>query len=155
MPTITLSQGLDRYYQANPGFTQGKNMQIGWIHVPWEDLQRHDIMHVVTGYSTALDQELQLLGFLLTAITLRRPWYYYLQSFGVFLELLLQSLRGQAWGGKYHSPWQVCQLYRQGVAQGLRVQPKIKASLSPQTVLDRSLESLRQEYNIVNAGAWD
>jgi len=152
---LTLRAGLERYYQANPTFVRDQDMRLGIMHIPWCDLQRHDIMHVVTGYSTALEQELQLIGFLLTAITWRRPWYYYAQSFVVFLELLGRSLRGKAWGPVYHNPVQVCQLYLKGVREGLTVSQKINAYIDPYTVLDRSLESLRAEYNIKNAGAWD
>jgi hypothetical protein len=155
MANLTLRQGLDRYYQANPGFNQGQDLQVSFIHIPWRDLQKHDIMHVVTGYSTALDQELRLLGFLLTAITWKRPWYFYLQSIGVFLELLWQSLWGRAWGGVYHAPQQVCQFYWHGMRQGCRVRPQIKADIDPETVLDCTLASLRQTYGIDNAGAWD
>ena len=73
----TLRQGLERYYAENPDFVRDRDLQVGWINVPWRDLQRHDIMHVVTGYSTAIDDEMRLIGFLLTALTRRRPWTYY------------------------------------------------------------------------------
>ncbi len=153
---LTLRQGLERYYQANPGFVRDRDFWVGWMRIPWCDMQRHDIMHVVTGYSTGLDQELQLIGFLLTAITWRRPWYYYAQSFVVFLQLLGMSLRGKALGtGRYHNPWQVCQLYAKGVRQGLTVQPQINAYLDPHSVMDCELRSLRQCYGITNARAWD
>jgi ubiquinone biosynthesis protein Coq4 len=153
--TITLREGLDRYYQANPGFVQNQDLWVGRMRIPWCDMQRHDIMHVVTGYSTELDQELQLIGFLLTALTWRRPWYYYAQSFVVFLELLWQSVQGKAWGSRYFNPVQVCQLYMKGVRQGFTIRKKIDAYIDPETVLDRKLVSLRQEYGIQNAGAWD
>jgi hypothetical protein len=107
------------------------------------------------GYSTALEQELQLIGFLLASLTWKRPWYYYAQSFVVFLELLWQSIQGKAWGGIYHNPVQVCRLYLKGVQQGFTVHQKIDAAIDPETVLDRELESLRSEYGIQNAGAWD
>lgn len=149
-PALTLRQGLQRYYEANPSFTQNQDIWVGNFRVPWRDLQRHDIMHVVTGYSTDLDQELQLIGFLLTALTWRRPWYYYAQSFVVFLELLWQSLRGQAWGDRYFNPVQVCQLYLKGVRQGFTVSKKINAYIDPETVMEREVESLRQEYGIRN-----
>ncbi|HEY9894811.1 MAG TPA: hypothetical protein V6D34_05250 [Candidatus Sericytochromatia bacterium] len=153
--SLTLRQGLERYYQANPDFVRNQDLQVGIMQIPWCDMQRHDIMHVVTGYSTALEQELQLIGFLLTALTWKRPWYYYAQSFVVFLELLWQSIQGKAWGGIYHNPVQVCQLYLKGVKQGLALPKKINAAIDPETVLDRDLESLRSEYGIHNAGAWD
>ena len=153
--SLTLRQGLERYYQANPDFVRNQDLWVGIMRIPWCDMQRHDIMHVVTGYSTALEQELQLIGFLLTALTWKRPWYYYAQSFVVFLELLWQSIQGKAWGGIYHNPVQVCQLYLKGVKQGLTVPKKINAAIDPETVLDRDLESLRSEYGIQNAGAWD
>jgi len=153
--SLTLQQGLERYYQANPTFVRDRDLQVGILRIPWCDLQRHDIMHVVTGCSTDLDQELRLIGFLLTALTWRRPWYYYLQSVGVFLELLMQSFRGEAWGGNYLNPMQVCQLYVQGIRQGLQVRKKIDASIQPDLVMGRSLDSLREEYGIVNGGAWD
>ncbi|PZV09934.1 MAG: hypothetical protein DCF22_17645 [Leptolyngbya sp.] len=152
---LTLQQGLERYYQANPTFVRDRDMQVGILHIPWHDLQRHDIMHVVTGYSTQLDDELRLIGFLLTALTWRRPWYYYLQSVGVFLELLAQSFRGEAWGGNYLNPMQVCQLYGQGIRQGLTVGKKIDAYIQSDRVMGRSLKSLRDEYGIANRGAWD
>jgi ubiquinone biosynthesis protein Coq4 len=153
--SLTLRQGLERYYQANPDFVRNQDLWVGIMRIPWCDMQRHDIMHVVTGYSTALEQELQLIGFLLTALTWKRPWYYYAQSFVVFLELLWQSIQGKAWGGIYHNPVQVCRLYLKGVKQGLTVPKKINAAIDPETVLDRDLESLRSEYGIQNAGAWD
>jgi ubiquinone biosynthesis protein Coq4 len=153
--SLTLEQGLKRYYQANPDFVQDKDFWVGWIRIPWCDMHRHDIMHVVTGYSTELDQELQLIGFLLTAITWRRPWYYYLQSFGVFLELLGKSLGGKSLGSTYYNPLKVCQLYFKGVVQGFTVSQKINAYIEPSTVLDRPLHSIRAEYGIDNAGAWD
>lgn len=153
--SLTLRQGLDRYYQANPNFIQNQDIWVGNFRVPWRDLQRHDIMHVVTGYSTDLDQELQLIGFLLTALTWRRPWYYYAQSFVVFLELLWHSLRGRSWGPRYVNPLKVCKLYFKGVGQGFTVHKKIDAFIDPETVMHREIESLRQEYGIQNAGAWD
>lgn len=153
--SLTLRQGLERYYQANPDFVRDRDLWVGIMRIPWCDMQRHDIMHVVTGYSTALEQELQLIGFLLTSLTWKRPWYYYAQSFVVFLELLWQSLQGKAWGGIYHNPVQVCRLYLKGVQQGFTVHQKINAAIDPETVLDRELESLRSEYGIQNAGAWD
>ncbi len=147
-PSLTLRDGLERYYEANASFTRNQDLWVGWIRIPWCDLQRHDIMHVVTGYSTDLDQELQLIGFLLTALTWKRPWYYYAQSFLVFLELLGQSLRGRAWGGIYQNPIQVCRLYWKGVRQGLTVTKKIDAYIDPETVMARELASLRAEYGI-------
>lgn len=152
---LTLRAGLERYYQANPDFVRNQDLWVGWIRIPWSDLQRHDLMHVVTGYSTDLDDELQLIGFLLTAISWRRPWYYYLQSFGVFLQLLGMSLQGKAFGKGYYNPLQVCQLYVRGVRQGFTVHHPINAYIDPETVLDRSLFDLRKEYGIANAGAWD
>jgi hypothetical protein len=152
---VTLREGLERYYQANSSFVRNQDLKVGWVHIPWSDLLRHDIMHVVTGYSTDLDQELQLIGFLLTALTWKRPWYYYVQSIGVFLELLGQSVQGQHWGKKYYSPVRVCQLYTKGIRQGFTVTQKIDAYIDPATVLDHSLESLRREYGIQNVGAWE
>jgi hypothetical protein len=155
LPDLTLQQGLERYYQANPAFVRHQDFWVGGFRVPWCDLERHDIMHVVTGYSTQLDQELLLIGFLLTAITWRRPWYYYAQSFVVFLELLGMSLRGRSLGDRYYNPLQVCHLYARGVAQGFHMSKKIDAYIDPATVITRSLRSLREEYGIQNAGAWD
>lgn len=154
-PPLTLRQGLVRYYEANPHFVQNQDLWVGWIRVPWVDLQKHDIMHVVTGYGTHLADELRLIGFLLTALTWRRPWYFYLQSVGVFGELLGRSLLGRRFGQSYHGPWSICRHYWRGVRQGQRVNKKIVASLDPSTVLDRSLVSLRAEYGIANYGAWD
>jgi ubiquinone biosynthesis protein Coq4 len=153
--SLSLREGLERYYQANPNFVRNQDFYVGRLRIPWCDMLRHDIMHVVTGYSTDLDQELKLIGFLLTAVTWRRPWYYYAQSFGVFLELLWQSLRGQSLGAKYFSPLQVCRLYGQGVKQGRTVSKKIHAYLDPEAVMDRPIAALRAEYGIQNAGAWD
>ncbi len=153
--SLTLRQGLEKYYRANPNFVQNQDLWVGRIRIPWRDLQRHDIMHVVTGYNTTLDQELRLIGFLLSALTWRRPWYYYAQSFFVFLELLWQSLRGKSWGATYYNPLQVWQFYWQGVAQGGTVRKKIDAYIDANTVMDRGLNSLRQEYGIQNAGTWD
>lgn len=153
--SLTLRQGLDRYYQKNPDFVQNEDIWVGNFRVPWQDLQRHDIMHLVTGYGTQLEQELQLIGFLLTALTWHRPWYYYAQSFVVFLELLWKSLRGRSWGPRYVNPFKVCQLYFEGVRQGLTVHKKIDAYIDPEIVMHRELNSLRQEYGIQNAGAWD
>lgn len=145
---LTLRAGLDHYYQANPEFVQNQDLWVGQFRVPWCDLQRHDIMHVVTGYSTDLDQELQLIGFLLTALTWHRPWYYYAQSVVVFLELLWQSLWGRTWGDRYIHPLQVCWLYGKGIRQGLAIAKKIDAFIDPQEVMDRTIESLRAEYGI-------
>lgn len=153
--SLTLRQGLENYYRANPQFVRDRDLWVGWLRIPWKDLHKHDIMHVVTGYSTDLEQELRLIGFLLTALTWRRPWYFYLQSIGVFLELLWKSLRGKAFGTAYCKPLQVCQFYWQGVCQGTTVRKQIDAYLNPETVMDRSLDSLREEYGIKNAGAWD
>jgi len=152
---ITLREGLERYYTSNPNFTRNADIWVGNFRVPWQDLQRHDVMHVITGYSTDLDQELKLIGFLLTALTWRRPWYYYAQSFVVFLELLWKSLRGESFGIEYYNPFQVCDCYIRGVRQGLTIKQKINAYIDPQAVIDRSLDELRAEYGIANAGAWD
>ena len=152
---ITLREGLAKYYARNPDFSQNEDIWIGNFRVPWHDLQRHDVMHVITGYSTDLDQELRLIGFLLTALTWQRPWYYYAQSFVVFLELLWKSLRGQSFGIAYYNPLQVCRCYGRGVCQGFTVKQKINAYIDPQIVLNRPLQELRAEYGIVNAGAWD
>lgn len=149
--SLTLRQGLENYYQNNPQFARNQDIWVGWLRIPWCELQKHDIMHVVTGYSTDLDQELQLIGFLLTAITWRRPWYFYLQSIGVFLELLWKSLRGKKFGPIYHDPLQVCRFYWQGVCQGMTVRKSIDAYLDPETLMDRDLFSLRQEYGINSA----
>jgi hypothetical protein len=152
--SLTLREGLKCYYAANPNFIQNQDMQVGLLHIPWQDLLRHDLMHVVTGYGTCLDQELQLLGFLLTALSWKRPWYYYAQSIGVFLELLWQSLTGRSRGSKYVNPLQVCQLYYRGVRQGCMVKKKVDAYINPETVMDTGLDTLRSEYGIDNTGDW-
>jgi ubiquinone biosynthesis protein Coq4 len=154
-PTLTLREGLDLYYRANPTFVQDRDFWVGWFRVPWCDMLRHDIMHVITGYGTTLDHELRLIGFLLTALTWKRPWYYYAESFIVFLELLWQSIRGISWGDMYYNPAKVCQFYVEGIRQGFTVSKKIDAYIDPQNVLHRDLASLRKEYSIQNAGAWD
>jgi hypothetical protein len=136
---LTLRQGLENYYQANPLFLRDRDIWVGWLRIPWGDLQKHDIMHAVTGYSTDLDQELRLIGFLLTALTWRRPWYFYLQSIGVFLELLWKSLRGKAFGSTYYNPLQVCRFYWEGVRQGTTVRKKVDAYLDPAMVMERDL----------------
>jgi ubiquinone biosynthesis protein Coq4 len=153
--SLTLRQGLERYYQKNPTFIRNQDIQVGRLVIPWQDLQRHDIMHVVTGYSTRLDQELRLIGFLLTSLTWKRPWYYYAQSFVVFLELLSMALRGKTFGDRYYNPVEVCRMYWQGVQQGLTVRHKIDAYINPETVMETPLVELRTEYGIANAGAWD
>lgn len=153
----TLRQGLEQYYGANPTFTRDRDLQLGWLTIPWQDLQRHDIMHVVTGYSTDLDDEMRLVGFLLTALTWRRPWTYYLQSIGVAIEVTWRSCWGQAVGtesAKYH-PIEILRLYCAGIRQGFTVRPPINAYIDPDTVMDEALDSLRQTYGIKNAGAWD
>ncbi len=154
-PAQTLAQGLRRYYAANPDFLQNQDLWVGWIRIPWQDLQKHDIMHVVTGYGTNLADELRLIGFLLTAVTWRRPWYFYVQSLGVFVELWGRSLFGKSYGGQSLPPWTVCQLYWAGVCQGRQVRRKIDAYLDPVQVMTRSLASLRADYGIASAGAWD
>lgn len=153
----TLRQGLERYYAANPDFVRNQDLHVGWIRVPWPDLQRHDIMHVVTGYSTALDDEMRLIGFLLTSLTWRRPWTYYLQSLGVFAEILWRSCWGQTFGSASMTfgPLKILRCYLSGVRQGFTVRRRINAYLDPKRVLDQDLENLRQHYGIVNAGAWD
>lgn len=145
---ITLREGLARYYQANPEFVQNQDLWVGQFRVPWCDLQRHDIMHVVTGYTTDLDQELQLIGFLLTALTWHRPWYYYAQSLVVFWELLWQSFCAKAWEEQYINPLQVCWLYGRGIRQGLTIAKKIDAFMDPKQVMERTVESLQVEYGI-------
>jgi ubiquinone biosynthesis protein Coq4 len=150
--SLTLRQGLENYYQNNPQFARNQDIWVGWLRIPWRELQKHDVMHVVTGYSTDLAQELRLIGFLLTAITWRRPWYFYLQSIGVFLELLWKSLRGKSFGPTYYNPSQVCRFYWQGVCQGTTIRKSIDAYLDPETLMDRDLRSLREEYGIDKAG---
>jgi ubiquinone biosynthesis protein Coq4 len=154
-PNLTLRQGLERYYAQNPTFTQNQDLWVGWLRIPWADLQKHDAMHVVTGYSTDLDQELRLIGFLLTALTWKRPWYFYLQSVGVFIELLGRSLLGRTYGSHYYAPWQVCRFYLEGIKQGRTVRKKIDAYIDLSMVLDRAIATLRAEYGIANAGTWD
>ena len=153
--SLTLRQGLENSYQSNPQFVRNQDIWVGWLRIPWRELQKHDIMHVVTGYSTDLAQELRLIGFLLTAVTWRRPWYFYLQSIGVFLELLWKSLRGKTFGLVYHNPLQVCQFYWEGVCQGTKFRKSIDAYLDPETLMHQELVALRSEYGIDNAGAWD
>ena len=154
---LTLRQGLERYYAANPEFVREQDLHVGWVRVPWQDLQRHDIMHVVTGYSTALADEMRLIGFLLTALTWRRPWSYYVLCGGVFLEIFWRSLWRQGvnnWAIK-QGPLAIVRCYLAGIRQGFRVHQPINAYIDAETVMDQSLNSLRQRYGIANAGAWD
>ena len=152
----TLRQGLDAYYEANPDFVRDRDLPLGWLTIPWRDLQRHDIMHVVTGYSTALKDEMHLVGFLLTALTWRRPWTYYLQSLGVAVEITWRACWRQSVvaGEMTHGPVDIVRFYLAGVQQGLTVRRRIDAYIDPATVLDRPLDDLRQDYGIENAGAW-
>jgi hypothetical protein len=153
----TLRQGLQRYYQSNPDFVRDRDLQLGWLTIPWRDLQRHDIMHVVTGYSTALDDEMRLVGFLLTGLTWRRPWTYYLQSLGTAMEMFWRACWGQSVESSpmEYRPFEMLRFYWAGVRQGLRVRQPINAYLNPNTVMDQTLDSLREIYGIRNAGAWD
>lgn len=158
MPTpLTLRQGLHLYYLHNPAFTRDQDLQLGWVTIPWQDLQRHDIMHVVTGYSTALDDEMRLVGFLLTGLSWRRPWTYYVQNIGTVLEVLWRTAMGKPVGTEntQHRPWEILQFYWAGVNQGLAVSHPIDAYLEPNSVMDQTLTGLRQVYGIENAGAWD
>ncbi|MGG6263197.1 hypothetical protein ACQ4M3_07945 [Leptolyngbya sp. AN03gr2] len=153
---LTLEEGLERYYQASPDFTRNQDLYVGWFRVPWIDLWRHDIMHVITGYGVNLQDELQLIGFLLTSLTWRRPWYYYPESFVVFLVLLFNSLRGQAWESAYIPPHLVCWYYIKGIRQGFTVRKKIDAYIDPNSVMHCTLDSLREEYGIRNTSYyWD
>lgn len=153
----SLRQGLQKYYRNNPEFTRDRDLQLGWLRIPWQDLQRHDMMHVVTGYSTALDDEMQLVGFLLTALSWRRPWTYYVQNIGVVMEILWRSCWGQAVGASQmqYRPIDILRFYLAGVRQGLSIRQPIDAYIDPETVMDEDIESLRQTYGIKNAGAWD
>ena len=156
-PSQTLREGLAAYYQANPSFVRDRDLVLRWLTIPWEDLQRHDIMHVVTGYSTTLKDEMHLIGFLLTALTWRRPWTYYLQSLGSALEITWRACWRQPVGTESvtHGPIEIVHFYLVGVRQGLTVRKRIRADIDPTTVMNQPLEKLRQEYGIANAGAWD
>ncbi|NER79638.1 MAG: hypothetical protein F6K42_08660 [Leptolyngbya sp. SIO1D8] len=156
-PRQTLRQGLQRYYQTHPDFVRDRDLQLGWLTIPWRDLQRHDIMHVVTGYSTDLDDEMRLVGFLLTGLSWRRPWTYYVQNIGTLMEVLWRTAWGQAVGTEQvkYRPHQILRFYWAGVQQGLRVRRPINAYLDPNAVMDQELRTLRQAYGIQNAGAWD
>ena len=153
----TLRQGLQRYYAENPDFVQNQDLDLGLVRIPWRDLQRHDIMHVVTGYGTTLDDEMRLVGFILTGLTWRRPWIYYVQNVGAFLEVLWRSLWGRAVGTEttHYRPLEICRFYFAGVRQGRTVRRPINAYLDPAAVMDQELDTLRQHYGIRNAGAWD
>ena len=153
----TLREGLDAYYRANPNFVRDRDLPLGWLTIPWHDLQRHDIMHVVTGYSTALADEMQLVGFLLTALTWRRPWTYYLQSIGVALEITWRASWRQPVGAAAmtYGPIDIVRFYLAGARQGLTVRRRINAYIDPAIVLDQPLADLRRYYGIDNAGAWD
>lgn len=153
----TLRQGLEDYYRSNPEFTRDRDLQLGWLRIPWRDLQRHDIMHVITGYSTNLDDEMRLIGFIMTSLTWRRPFVYYVQNIGTLLEVLWRSLWGRAVGVEVvkYAPIALLRSYVAGVRQGFTVQQRINAYINAETVMDQELDSLRQTYGIANAGAWD
>ncbi|MEM9814887.1 MAG: hypothetical protein AAF827_00525 [Cyanobacteria bacterium P01_D01_bin.6] len=153
----TLRQGLQRYYAENLDFIQNQDLDLGLVRIPWRDLQRHDIMHVVTGYNTTLDDEMRLVGFILTGLTWRRPWTYYVQNIGTFLEVLWRSLWGRTVGTAtaQYSPLAICRFYLAGMRQGRTVRRRIDAYLDPEAVMDQNLDTLRQYYGIRNAGAWD
>lgn len=153
----TLRQGLQRYYAENPDFIQNQDLDLGLVRIPWQDLQRHDIMHVVTGYNTTLDDEMRLVGFILTGLTWRRPWTYYVQNVGALLAVLWRSLWGHAVGTEtiQYSPFAICRFYFAGMRQGLTVRHAINAYLDPAVVMDQELDTLRRHYGIRNAGAWD
>lgn len=153
----TLHQGLQRYYAENPDFVRDRDLDLGLVRIPWRDLQRHDIMHVVTGYGTTVSDEMRLVGFLLTGLTWRRPWTYYVQNIGAFLEVLWRSCWGKAVGtaNMTYRPLDICRFYLAGIRQGLSTHQPINAYLEPDTVLDQDLKTLRQQYGIHNAGAWD
>ena len=114
-------------------------------------------MHVVTGYSTALVDEMHLVGFLLTALTWRRPWTYYLQSIGVVLEVTWRACWRQSVGAEAmtYGPVDIVRFYLAGVQQGLTVRRRINAYIDPAAVLDQLLDDLCRYYGIYNAGAWD
>jgi len=152
---LTLEEGLEKYYQASPEFTRNQDLYVGAFRVPWIDLWRHDIMHVLTGYGVHLEHELRLIGFLLTALTWKRPWYYYPESIVIFLILLWESVLGKSWGDVYLPPHRVCWYYIKGIQQGFTVSKKIDAYIDPNTVMQCDLDSLRCEYGIRNAGYWD
>jgi hypothetical protein len=156
-PRLTLRAGLQRYYAENPDFVRDRDLDLGLVRIPWPDLQRHDIMHVVTGYNTTLDDEMRLVGFLLTGLTWRRPWTYYVQNMGAFLAVLWRSCWGTAVGSATmaYGPLEIIRFYLAGIQQGLTVRQPIDAYLDPEMVMDQELAALRQRYGIRNAGAWD
>ena len=152
---LTLRQGLERYYATHPEFVQNQDLLVGWVTVSWADLHKHDMMHVVTGYGTSLPEEVRLDGIFLTALTWRRPWYYYPRSLGLFLAVLWDSLRGRSIDSRYYSPLQICYFYLVGIWEGWRYRRKIDGFVDTESLLDRTLRSLQTEYGISNAGAWD
>ena len=153
----TLRQGLENYYRSNPEFTRDRDLQLGWLRIPWRDLQRHDIMHIVTGYNTTIDDEMRLIGFLLTSLSWCRPWTYYVQNIGSATEIFWRSCWGQAVGNSPmpYRPQDILRFYLTGIKQGLRVHQQIDAYIDPATVMDQDIKTLRQTYGIKNAGAWD
>ena len=153
----TLRQGLENYYRSNPEFTRDSDLQLGWLRIPWRDLQRHDIMHIVTGYNTTIDDEMRLIGFLLTGLSWCRPWTYYVQHIGSATEIFWRSCWGQAVGNSPmpYRPLDIIRFYLTGIKQGLRVHQQIDAYIDPATAMDQDLKTLRQTYGIKNAGAWD
>ncbi|MGF1461520.1 MAG: hypothetical protein ACFBSG_21160 [Leptolyngbyaceae cyanobacterium] len=154
---LTLRHGLQRYYHENPDFVQNQDLDLGLVRIPWRDLQRHDIMHVVTGYDTTLEDEMRLVGFILTGLTWRRPWTYYGQNIGAFLAVLWRSCWGRTVGtaDMEYGPVAIWRFYCAGMRQGLSIRRPINAYLNPEAVMDQDLDSLRHHYGIRNAGAWD
>jgi ubiquinone biosynthesis protein Coq4 len=144
---LTLRQGLEQYYRDHPDFVQNQDLLVGWVRVSWRDLQKHDMMHVVTGYGTSLPEEVRLDGIFLTALTWRRPWYYYPRSLALFLAVLGSSLKGEA-GSASCTPVSIIRFYLAGLYEGWRYRKKIDGYIDPETILERSLGSLRQEYGI-------
>ena len=54
-----------------------------------------------------------------------------------------------------YRPIDILRFYLVGVRQGLNIRQPIDAYIDPDTVMDQDLDSLRQTYEIQNAGAWD
>lgn len=109
-------------------------------------------MHVVTSYGTSLPEEVRLNGIFLTALTWRRSWYYYSRirasslCFSPFCGMQCEAARSSATTARPKSAASTSQaLWKAGAMLASTV-------INIESLLDRSLRSLRSEYGICSAG---